>query len=167
MIFSHCAKYHRVTNSKLLTEPAAEAMALSSWNESGLVLPGLVSETCILQCPRIRTQLHNSKAIIVNFLLSTFFLPDANSVILVLDHTLFLVEGEHPSTFASIVLQTISSCFRWIVAFQQCNFDLPHSGTGCGSNRNGNCSCCIWSSSFNIHCKKNNMTENFSLKALI
>ena len=52
--FPHYATYLSVANSKLLTEPAAEAMALSSWNESGLVLPGLVSETCILQCPRIR-----------------------------------------------------------------------------------------------------------------
>ena len=154
MKFPHCSTYHSVADSKLLTEPCAEAMALSSWNESGLVLPGLVSETCILQCPRIRNQLHNSKTIIAKLLLSTFFLPDANSVILVLNHTLFLIEGEHPSTFASIVLQTISSCFRWIVAFQQCNFDLPHSGAGCGSNGNGNFSCCIWSSSFNIHCKR-------------
>ena len=141
--FPHYATYLSVANSKLLTEPAAEAMALSSWNESGLVLPGLVSETCILQCPRMKNQLHNCKAIKVKLFVSTFFLPDANSVILVLDHPLFFVEGEHPSTFASIVLQTIRTCFRWIVAFQQCNFDLPHSRTGCGSNCNGNCSCCI------------------------
>ena len=128
-------------------------MALSSWNESGLVLPGLVSETCILQCPRMKNQLHNSKTIIAKLLLSTFFLPDANSVILVLNHTLFLIEGEHSTTFTSIILQTIRACFRWIIAFQHGYFDLPHSGAGCGSNSNGNFGSCVWSSSLNIHWK--------------